>query len=167
MVVVTDLQGHPMAVIDLQGQPMEDMEDMVEKRETKSEALAPAQPEEIDSEGKQWGSYGGGSSYGGGYRPSRPSYGSYRPSRPSYGSSYGGYGRKKRDTESEALAAAQPEEIDSEGKQWGSYGGGSSYGGSYRPSRPTGYVSIYRPSRPSYGGYGRKKRDTESEASLT
>ena len=63
-------------------------------------ALAPAQPEEIDSEGKQWGSYGGGSSYGGGYRPSRPSYGSYRPSRPSYGS-YGGYGRKKRDTESE------------------------------------------------------------------
>ena len=64
-------------------------------------ALAAAQPEEIDSEGKQWGSYGGGSSYGGGYRPSRPSYGSYRPSRPSYGSSYGGYGRKKRDTESE------------------------------------------------------------------
>merc|ERR1712113_1344183 len=99
------------------------------KGDTESEALAPAQPEEIDSEGKQWGSYGGGSSYGGSYRPSRPSYGSYRPSRPSYGSSYGGYGRKKRDTESEALAPVQPEEIDSEGKQWGSYGGGSSYGG--------------------------------------
>ena len=68
-------------------------------------ALAPAQPEEIDSEGKQWGAmvvdrFTGGSSYGGGYRPSRPSYGSYgsyRPSRPTYG----GYGRKKRDTESE------------------------------------------------------------------
>merc|ERR1712241_1454306 len=116
--------------------------------------------------GKQWGSYGGGSSYGGGYRPSRPSYGSYgsyRPSRPTYG----GYGRKKRDTESEALAPVQPEEIDSEGKQWGSYGGGSSYGGSYRPSRPS--YGSYRPSRPTYGGYGgygRKKRDTESEASL-
>ena len=60
-----------------------------------------------------------------------------------------------------ALAAAQPEEIDSEGKQWGSYGGGSSYGGSYRPSRPS--YGSYRPSRPTYGGYGRKKRDTESE----
>merc|ERR1719410_2460429 len=132
--------------------------------EEETEALAAAQPEEIDSEGKQWGSYGGGSSYGGGYRPSRPSYGSYRPSRPSYGS-YGGYGRKKRDTESEALAAAQPEEIDSEGKQWGSYGGGSSYGGGYRPSRPSyGSYGSYRPSRPTYGGYGRKKRDTESEA---
>merc|ERR1719245_1195880 len=122
--------------------------------EEETEALAAAQPEEIDSEGKQWGSYGGGSSYGGGYRPSRPSYGSYRPSRPSYGS-YGGYGRKKRDTESEDLAPAQSEEIDSEGKQWGSYGGGSSYGGaSYRPSRPSYGGGSYRPSRPTYG-YGR------------
>merc|ERR1719297_696560 len=120
--------------------------------EEETEALAAAQPEEIDSAGKQWGSYGGGSSYGGGYRPSRPTYGSWRPSRPTYG----GYGRKKRDTESEALAPAQPEEIDSEGKQWGSYGGGSSYGGGYRPSRPS--YGGYRPSRPSYGSYGRKKR---------
>ena len=61
------------------------------------------------------------------------------------------------------MAAAQPEEIDSEGKQWGSYGGGSSYGGGYRPSRPTYGGGYYRPSRPTYGGYGRKKRDTESE----
>ena len=53
-----------------------------------------------------------------------------------------------------ALAPAQPEEIDSEGKQWGSYGGGSSYGGSYRPSRPTYGGGYYRPSRPTYG-YGR------------
>merc|ERR1719367_1763629 len=99
--------------------------------EEETEALDAAQPE-----GKQYGGYGGWRPS----RPSRPSYG-YRP-QPTYG-----YGRKKRETESEDLAPAQPEEIDSEGKQWGGYGGG------YRPSRPS-YGGGYRPSRPSWG-YGK------------